>query len=363
MNNHGPDQDMNRPLPILKPASPAASQLAVRDIKVPRVAVIVPAYGVAHLLPEALSSVQAQTLCNWECVVVDDGAPDDVAGAVGPFLDDPRMTFLQTGNGGVSFARNRAIAETRAPYIALLDGDDLLRPTYLEQMVNALEADPQARLATCNARIFGAVPRDRTCFTRKQGRGDGTRGSLPEVLDQSFKIYIGSTFRRDDYESVGGFDTTMTHAEDFDFWVRLVLLGGHALYLDDILGDYRVRGNSASASSAKMLKGNIRVFEKALDLIDANTEPAEIAWAMIEENERQLRFEQAIGRVIDGDRAAIAEMQAARGHELGRAWNVAFAVWKFLPALAAPVLRYRRQKHARGAISAAGMRAISQAIG
>ena len=60
----------------------------------PRVAVIVPAYGVAHLVGEALHSLQAQTLSNWECVVIDDGAPDDVAAAVAPFLTDPRIRFV-----------------------------------------------------------------------------------------------------------------------------------------------------------------------------------------------------------------------------------------------------------------------------
>ena len=76
----------------------------------PRVAVIVPAYGVAHLLGEALDSLQAQTFTEWECVVIDDGAPDDVAGAVAPYLADPRIQFLSTPNHGVSSARNTAIA-------------------------------------------------------------------------------------------------------------------------------------------------------------------------------------------------------------------------------------------------------------
>ena len=127
----------------------------------PRAAVIVPAYGVAHLVGEALRSLQAQTMPDWECAVIDDGAPDDVAAAVVPFLSDPRIRFIATPNRGVSAARNRAIAATTAPAIALLDGDDLLRPTYLERTLAALEAEPDARLVTCNARIFGAVPRER----------------------------------------------------------------------------------------------------------------------------------------------------------------------------------------------------------
>jgi hypothetical protein len=47
----------------------------------------------------------------------------------------------------------------------------------------------------------------------------------------------------------------MTHCEDFDFWVRLLMLGGHALYLDELLGEYRVRPSSASASGEKMIRG------------------------------------------------------------------------------------------------------------
>ena len=181
----------------------------------PRVAVIVPAYGVAHLLGEALTSLQAQTMADWECVVVDDGAPDNVAEAAAPFLGDPRITLLQTGNGGVSAARNRAIGRTSAPFISLLDGDDMQRPEYLAMMTDALEADPDARLVTCNARIFGAVPQERDCFATKQGKGDGKRGVLADVLDRSFGVYIGSTFRRADFDEVGGFDTTMTPCRGF----------------------------------------------------------------------------------------------------------------------------------------------------
>lgn len=337
---------MNQPQRALRPAPRSADK--------PRAAVIVPAYGVAHLIGDALASLQAQSLADWECVVVDDGAPDDVAGAVAPFLDDKRITFLQTGNGGVSTARNRAIAQTSAPFVTLLDGDDMLRPQYLEKMTALLEADEQARLVTCNARIFGAVAHERKCFFGKQGTGDGVRGSLSDILDRSFSVYIGSTFRRADFEAVGGFDATMTHAEDFDFWVRLVLLGGHALYLDEVLCDYRVRGNSASAAAVKMLKGNIRTFEKALEVLDNDAPEAAIARRMIAINARELRFEQAIDRVIDGDRSAIAELEAARGPKQGEAWDLAFMLWRFVPSLAGPMLARRRKANARGAAGDAG---------
>ena len=325
-----------------------ARAMAEPVLPAPRVAVIVPAYGVAHLLGEALASLQAQTLAAWECVVIDDGAPDDVAAAVAPFLADPRIRFVATANHGVSAARNRAIAETNAPYLALLDGDDMLRPEYLATTIAVLDADPEARLVTCNARIFGAVARERDCFTGRQGSGDGQRGSLADVLDRSFGVYIGSTFRRADFDRVGGFDTAMAQSEDLDLWVRLMLLGGHARYIDAVLGEYRVRPGSASASAERMLRGNIRVYDKALPHLAGRAE-RELVERLIADNRRALAVEHAIDRIIDGDtRRGLAELHATNTELGGPVWSAALAAWQVFPGLARPLLRWRRRAHSRG---------------
>ena len=116
----------------------------------PRVCVIVPAYGVAHLLGDALASLQGQHRQDWEAIVVDDGAPDDVAAAFARFAGDPRFRLLRTDNRGVSTARNRAIAASTAPFVAFLDGDDLYDPTYLERMLAAIEADAALAFVSCD---------------------------------------------------------------------------------------------------------------------------------------------------------------------------------------------------------------------
>lgn len=332
----------------ISPSVPAPATAA------PRVSVIVPAYGVAHLVGEALLSLQGQTMPDWECVVIDDGAPDDVASAVAPFLADPRIRFLATSNGGVSAARNRAIAASRASLIALLDGDDLFRPAYLEAMIAVLESEPEARLVTCNARIFGAVARERTCVDgKKQGTGDGTSGSLADVLDRSFNVYIGTTFRRADFDTVGGFDEAMAQSEDFDLWVRLMSLGGHARYVDQVLGEYRVRPASASANAGRMLLGNIRVYEKARAALGPGRAETALLDSVIAESRAALDFEHAIDRIVDGDaRRGISELRASAasgGQAGGPVWKAAFAIWSLFPALARPMLRWRRRAHRRGA--------------
>lgn len=322
----------------------------------PRVAVIVPAYGVAHLLSEALESLQRQTFAQWECVVIDDGAPDDVAAAVAPFLSDPRIRFLPTPNGGVSTARNRAIAASSAPLVALLDGDDTFRPDYLETMVGLLEQDASLRLATCNARIFGAVSTERVCVDKKQGTGDGLHGSLADVLDRSFNVYIGTTFRRADFDAIGGFDTTMAQSEDFDLWVRLMQRGGRARYVNRVLGDYRVRPGSASSNAGRMLLGNIRVYEKARGTLPAHAPERALVERLIVESRAGLSFEHALDRIIDGDTATgLTDLRAivrTSGLVGGPVWRLAFLLWQICPPLARPMLRWRRRAHSRGGATA-----------
>lgn len=315
-----------------------------------RVSVIVPAFGVAHLLPEALDSLLAQHFTAWECIVIDDGSPDDVAGVVRPYLADPRFRFLATPNQGVSAARNAAIAASRAPLIALLDGDDLFRPAYLANMVPLLESDPTIRFATCNAMMFGAVSQPRLCLNTPQGSSDGTRGNLTDVLDRSFGVYIGTSFRKAEFDQIGGFDTGMTHAEDFDLWVRLMSLGGHAYYVDQILGDYRVRANSASAHAGRMLMGNIRVYEKARAALPCDHAAQPLIARLIDDNQSALAFEHAMDRVIDGEtERGLNELRQVRALVQGPIWAFSFALWRVCPQLARPMLRWRRRIHRRGA--------------
>lgn len=311
---------------------------------VPRIAVIVPAFGVAHLVGEALDSLQAQGFTDWEAVVIDDGAPDDVAGAVAPYLHDSRIRFLQTENGGVATARNRAIAAARAPLVALLDGDDLFRPSYLETMVAAMEADPDACIATCNARVFGAVSSESEVVGAGQNRE--STGTLPDLLSGRFNIYIGSTFRRAGFDAIGGFDTHMTHAEDLDLWVRLLLNGGHVRYVDALLGDYRVRAVSASRSLLRMIRGNIRVYDKII-AARPGSEEAKLAAALRARDEDRAEVEEALAAVVAGDTGdALKALRAHRHQMRNPVWSLAFGLWTLFPRLAPPMLAWRQNRHA-----------------
>jgi glycosyltransferase involved in cell wall biosynthesis len=128
-------------------SSPQAAQATVPDALVTRessagqlidasgaerVSVIIPAYNVAPYIAETLKSVFGQTKSAFEVVVVNDGSPDttELEEVLRPFRD--RIVYLKQENRGLSGARNTGIRVATGDLIALLDGDDVWMPQYLE---------------------------------------------------------------------------------------------------------------------------------------------------------------------------------------------------------------------------------------
>jgi glycosyltransferase involved in cell wall biosynthesis len=120
---------------------------------VPRISVIMPTYGQAAFLRRAIASLQAQTLADWELIIVNDGSPDDTAAIVAGLAPDPRIVYLELAeNRGVGAALNIGVERAQAPLIAYLPSDDLFYPEHLATLVAALDENPAAVLAFSGAR-------------------------------------------------------------------------------------------------------------------------------------------------------------------------------------------------------------------
>lgn len=103
-----------------------------------KVSIVIPLYNKAPYIKRALDSIRAQTLSDFEVIVVDDGSTDDGALAVSQY-SDPRVRLLSQPNAGPGSARNKGIAEARGEFTAFLDADDEWFPTYLEEAIRSLE--------------------------------------------------------------------------------------------------------------------------------------------------------------------------------------------------------------------------------
>ena len=119
----------------------------------PRVSVLMPTFRQATFIERAVASLLAQSLRDWELIIVDDGSPDETGEQLRPYLADPRLTYQRHArNQGLGAALNHALALARADLIAYLPSDDVYYTDHLASLVAALETEPTAVLAYTGVR-------------------------------------------------------------------------------------------------------------------------------------------------------------------------------------------------------------------
>lgn len=128
----------------------------------PLVSVIVPVYKAAERLPACLESIRTQTFTGFECILVDDGSPDE-SGAIcdGFAAAFPGARVIHKANGGVSSARNAGLETSRGKYIVFLDADDELAPRTLEYAL-------QVQVEAPDALVWWEYTRDAALFARSR---------------------------------------------------------------------------------------------------------------------------------------------------------------------------------------------------
>ena len=206
---------------------------------------IVPAYRVAKLVGETLRSVQAQTIRNWECLVVDDGSDDGTAEVVRAFAaEDLRIRLFRQAHLGLSAARNTGLknASRQAPYVAFLDSDDLWCYNALDQLIEALCSDPNAVGVYGYAELidYAGNPIEQGLHPARQARRRQTCGwtmrTVPAWAPVNFNEWVVAgplwppatgLHRREVVDAVGFFDTRLRQCEDVDFYTRMSRHGYH----------------------------------------------------------------------------------------------------------------------------------------
>jgi len=242
----------------------------------PIISVVVTAYNAEQFLSETLDSIRAQTLQEWECIIVDDGSTDGTrALAQRHAAEESRIRIVAKENGGPASARNRGFPEI-APstkYVTFLDSDDVWRPDALESLANELERFPDAVGAHGLAEYIGkdgspleseeefsAVGRYRIGY----GGGNVLSHDISEPTTFRVVAFTNRVFppgillaRRCYYEKAGPFDGSFGRIDDWDMVVRLSRYGDLRL-VNKVIISYRrhdsniSRGNSVDAAVRQM---------------------------------------------------------------------------------------------------------------
>lgn len=312
----------------------------------PTISVLVPAYRCADYIGDALRSLQAQTLSDWEAIVVDDGSPDDLVGAMRPFAADSRIRLLRTANEGVSAARNHALAVARAPLIALLDGDDRYAPDYLADMIHAIRTDERAGFATCDAHFFGNPRLDGVRFSAVTPMIPPV--TLERVLTRQFNVFTACVLLATALQDVGGWTTDLRSAEDLDLWIRLLERGWQCVFVPRPLHHYRRRPDSLSSARLPLLMGVAKVYDDATARLAGRPEQR-TAIAMRETIDAEIAFEHGEALVLAGDvGAGLRELRRAGARTRSLSWRVALIGMRLLPRAAPRFMRWRMDAAARG---------------
>lgn len=122
----------------------------------PSVSVLMPVRDAQGSVMEAVASIQAQSLHDWELVLVDDGSQDATPALLEDACKkDPRLHRIRIPASGIVQALNTGLAACRAPLIARMDADDLMHPQRLALQLRHLQENPDVGLASCRVRYQG----------------------------------------------------------------------------------------------------------------------------------------------------------------------------------------------------------------
>lgn len=186
----------------------------------PLISVIIPCGpNHAHLVVDALDSVQAQTFPFWQAVVVND---------TGKPLDVPAWATTVAGGGGVAASRNAGIAAAAAPLILFLDADDILLPTALKDMLTAWVAEGGSKYIYAD---WYNVIGDSKTEQKQCAAYDQREIKTPHPISVLMK--------REQAVAVGMFDTGLKGWEDWDFFAKLKVAGFCGDWLEKPLLVYR----------------------------------------------------------------------------------------------------------------------------
>lgn len=226
----------------------------------PAVTVVIPAYNCARYIAQTLDSVKAQTFCDYEVIVVNDGSHDreDLERIISSH--PLPIIYLSQENKGVSAARNAAIRIARGEFYAQLDADDQWTPDYLEVQLRILKDNPDVALVYPNATIIGDGSNVGLEFMKiSPSEGEVNFESL---VRQRCVVMTCVTARMSAIRAAGMFDESIRSCEDFDLWMRIVNNGGRIVYHRKPLALYRRHEGSLSSDRVWMLRNLLRVFDK-----------------------------------------------------------------------------------------------------
>jgi glycosyltransferase involved in cell wall biosynthesis len=229
--------------------------------------IVIPAFNAEHYINQTLESIALQGNLVHSIIVVNDGSTDQTAQIVEAFTKKhPRLSIklINQNNAGLANARNKGIQHTTAPYIALLDADDIWLNGKLEQQLEVFNASSEPSLGVVYTG-YELIDENSLLISndvgiiKPQARGD-VRSKL---LTGNFISGSGSSvlIKAEVFKEVGLFDESLRASEDWDMWLRIA----QQFYFDFVdlpLVQIRVHQSNMQKDFSRMLASELAMLNK-----------------------------------------------------------------------------------------------------
>lgn len=231
----------------------------------PLISVIVPCYNQGIYLSAALQSIYEQTISNWECLIINDGATDDTEIIAQQWvLKDNRFKYFYKQNGGLSSARNKGLEEAKGAYIQFLDADDLITAN---KFAASLKESGTAAVIISNFNMFinkmeayssAAIPLNKTYFNFE---------AILTGWDEQFAIPIHcALFKTELFKNIR-FNESLKAREDWLMWLQIYLLNFETVFINEPFALYRYSPDSMSQNKSLMNNNLVVAYQIIYDLL------------------------------------------------------------------------------------------------
>jgi glycosyltransferase involved in cell wall biosynthesis len=219
--------------------------------------VIIPTYNRERFLGLAIQSVLDQTYANFEIIIVDDGSTDNTAEILKQYAGDDRVRCFAQPNQGQSVARNHGLQWADGEFICFLDSDNLWEPDKLRQQVLLFADNPSVDIIYGNSLTIdeNGTVLDARPVTRHSGI------IYRQLLLDNFVSFNTAMFKRYCYEELGGPESSIRVADDYDLWLRYSVKFTF-LHVPIIFARYRVMTDQISSDKNRRFDSNQHIIEK-----------------------------------------------------------------------------------------------------
>lgn len=206
------------------------------------VSVLLPVYNAAATVRESIDSILAQTLTDFEFIIINDGSTDNSEEIILSYEDERIRYYSNDGNKGLIYTLNRGIELSQGKYIARMDADDIAYPERLEKQIEIMEKSPD--IVVCGTRIrgFGNIGEKGFKYVVKESSEEIKR----QLVINSSITHPTAVIKRQvliDYDI--RYDKEYLHAEDYRLWVELSKYGSF-YNVPEVLLDYRISDTQVS---------------------------------------------------------------------------------------------------------------------